>query len=1105
MEVFKAASKRYGGPLSIGEYMSPSIDKKSNNKASNARAAAAADTTVIDRKTLFDAVLSDQDFSLVATLLLGGARVDAARGVDGATPLHVAAAGTVRCPLGTEEIIHNRHPINNSGNNNRGIVERLDPPCRNKLIMNFLIDNGADVNAAGRIGGETPLMVACAFQNVTAARLLLARGASVEARDGKGRTCLVYAALYPHVMMTLAAWVGEVQLGQLAREAALLHQVCRVPGSRFPALYLIEQLGMDVNAFEVSGTTATSASGSNNSNTSNGDAYGAGGGEVHVPLIADGAAASTIKAPLLRGIGPTPLHCAVEAGDLQLVIALLANGANPAAISSDPSAGASVIDATTTTTGGGGSFMATNTNTNKRNSATATDAAATTTATPLALAELALSAEVAIMMNIQPMWSAALSFRASSSSSTSSGGSSQLESSSSSRLSPVRGFVLRAMSVLVAAAIRLRVLNVETAAQSQWQRSPVARFIAIRSLLKTCLTAAGEEEGEAASASASAALLHRMDNPSSVQSLSGDGGCLVRLAASAEVCIGDLADLAAFTHLTGAVFLAAAPHLGMLLLAELTGVFACHLLAACVLLAAFINVKRVDENLVGSRPLRTFGFVLGMIITQLIMALKHNVVYWDNWMVLVWLVPSLAVAGASAAWVMLVSPGTIASTAGQRKGIYASLSHAKKQQLQQQQGNSAGGGGDGGGISFVTDPFPKELIFSVDLPAMVRKPLRSHRCPHSGRVVLRYDHYSGYLAAPIGARNHRALLLCVASLLSFFLCAYAMARAERTRVAKRYHNSNRHQWGGYDEEREEHLSFGRWRDNRMPYMYCYVLLPVTLFIISIELYTQFFAIMRNVTAFDLEHGATDSSLYCFLLGERVYSLFDGGYWTNLADFFLFRADYSTVVYRVPQMSAELRTAVEEYQRWQVAGSGDCGCSHGDDNGGGGGGESHGHSHGGGGGGGNPAMQRQQAMLDQAVQNAIATTATASSPEGHQREETAVALAAPVASTANNNGAAAATVPSVAQYIFQEMIRSGTADIGIATYYDSTSNNTSANGNGIATQTQQEWAASVEQAKHMFSFFQTSLVATAQSSIQERISEAEAAKAQEAEEGHGHSH
>lgn len=80
----------------------------------------------------------------------------------------------------------------------------FDFPCENGLILSFLIDNNADMNAQLAFTGATPLMLAAAIQNTQAIKLLVQKGADWHVKDLQGRSVLSYAARYPHILMCLA-------------------------------------------------------------------------------------------------------------------------------------------------------------------------------------------------------------------------------------------------------------------------------------------------------------------------------------------------------------------------------------------------------------------------------------------------------------------------------------------------------------------------------------------------------------------------------------------------------------------------------------------------------------------------------------------------------------------------------------------------------------------------------------------------------------------------------------------------------------------------------------------------------------------------------------
>lgn len=233
------------------------------------------DLVLVDRQSIFDAVRHDSKFPLLVSLLLGGVSPNETRKLDGATPLHLAF---VDDPSKSISDVVSSH-----------LSLITQSSCPNRLVVNFLLENGADINAAA-LQGETPLMVAASRHNMVAMRVLLQKGANVEIRDKAGRTVLSYLALYPVGLALMKEFLGNERFMKMGREENLLHQVCHRAGSTFPALYLVEQLDFDVNAAAQS--TATSAGWS---------------------TVRDGF---------------TPLHCAVTSGDLELTKALVWAGAD---------------------------------------------------------------------------------------------------------------------------------------------------------------------------------------------------------------------------------------------------------------------------------------------------------------------------------------------------------------------------------------------------------------------------------------------------------------------------------------------------------------------------------------------------------------------------------------------------------------------------------------------------------------------------------------------------------------------------------------------------------------------------------------------------------
>lgn len=258
MNVFSEAIKASGGSLNLQRY---------------AEGNDLAEPLAVERMTIFESVVHDSQFPVLVTLLLGGASPNSLRESDGASVLHAAIIGQ-SCQL-IPTVLRSQ--------------SAMEVPCANQLIISFLIDNGANVNARAH-GDETPLMVAAASHNLRGIRVLLSKGADISLRDRTGRTCLSYAVAYPSVLLTFKEVLGEERFMELGRKELLLHQICHRAGSRFAALFMVEQLGFDVN--------------------------------MSAPPPFDSSYWGTVRG------GFTPLHCAVTAGDVLLTKALVSAGAD---------------------------------------------------------------------------------------------------------------------------------------------------------------------------------------------------------------------------------------------------------------------------------------------------------------------------------------------------------------------------------------------------------------------------------------------------------------------------------------------------------------------------------------------------------------------------------------------------------------------------------------------------------------------------------------------------------------------------------------------------------------------------------------------------------
>ncbi|CCW64840.1 unnamed protein product [Phytomonas sp. EM1] len=241
------------------------------------------------------------------------------------------------------------------------------------------------------------------------------------------------------------------------------------------------------------------------------------------------------------------------------------------------------------------------------------------------------------------------------------------------------------------------------------------------------------------------------------------------------------------------------------------------------------------------------------------------------------------------------SPGVVASTEGQRKGIYARLDQEAEKPS-------------------------KDFLNSISLHAMVNKPLRAQWCPHLQRVVLRYDHYCAYFGNTIGARNHKCFLLFHLAYLSllgsfyYYAWHYQQICAVASHLLWKAVNSKTRLSTELDLTLYAKGICISTAVERFGYLYTQLILPLMMILVAYKLLVQLRHISRSLTVFDVEHAEDKSSAYCFRVGDTVYSLFDTGYWwKNMLKFFFQPLD--EVVYRVPQMNENLKKIVSEYRRW----------------------------------------------------------------------------------------------------------------------------------------------------------------------------------------------
>jgi ankyrin repeat protein len=137
------------------------------------------------------------DLTKVKELLKQDPALVSARDKMGKTPLHLAAENDHKDVA--EFLLANGADINAKDSN--GGFTPLDlalSGARYKEMVEFLLAKGADANATSN-QGLTPLMEAAMRGQRDAADLLLAKGANVNAVDSKGNTPLLWAMMMGHM------------------------------------------------------------------------------------------------------------------------------------------------------------------------------------------------------------------------------------------------------------------------------------------------------------------------------------------------------------------------------------------------------------------------------------------------------------------------------------------------------------------------------------------------------------------------------------------------------------------------------------------------------------------------------------------------------------------------------------------------------------------------------------------------------------------------------------------------------------------------------------------------------------------------------------------
>jgi ankyrin len=284
-------------------------------------AAAGPDTRLVD-------AVMNRDAQAVRALLEAKVDVNAPQG-DGATALHWASHWD---DVETADALLRAKAKVNAANELGATPLWLAAVNASAAMADRLLRAGADPNLA-LPSGETPLMTAARTGNVEVVKLLIARGAVVNARERtQGQTPLMWAIAerHPQVVRALIEAGADVNARTAVRPRRVNTQVGGFDastamdidkGGYTPLLFAVQQgvlesvelvlaAGADVNEVAPEGTSA-------------------------LVVAAHSGHAAVAKALLERGADPnaaaagyTALHAAILRSDADLVRALLARGAD---------------------------------------------------------------------------------------------------------------------------------------------------------------------------------------------------------------------------------------------------------------------------------------------------------------------------------------------------------------------------------------------------------------------------------------------------------------------------------------------------------------------------------------------------------------------------------------------------------------------------------------------------------------------------------------------------------------------------------------------------------------------------------------------------------
>jgi ankyrin repeat protein len=288
-----------------------------------------AEANGIDAPAIVEAARA-QDIDTVRALLVDGVDVDAAQ-PDGATALHWAAYRND--PELAALLIESGADVN-AANELGATPVWLAADNGSAAMVARLLDAGADPDAALR-NGETPVMTASRTGSADAVRHLVTHGADVNRTErSRGQTALMWAVAQGHreVLGVLLAHGADVHARSRIRPRMMHAEATN--GSQYDQGVVWNRGGYTPLLFAArhgdpeAGRQLVAAGANINDAAPTGASalvVATHSGHVDFARFALGAGAD----PNDIGAGYTSLHAAILRGDLELVTALLAAGADP--------------------------------------------------------------------------------------------------------------------------------------------------------------------------------------------------------------------------------------------------------------------------------------------------------------------------------------------------------------------------------------------------------------------------------------------------------------------------------------------------------------------------------------------------------------------------------------------------------------------------------------------------------------------------------------------------------------------------------------------------------------------------------------------------------